>query len=49
MSKIADTILFALLIATLLFSLSRDEPHRNSRHTPEIETPYTVYFNGREY
>jgi hypothetical protein len=49
MSKIADTILFALLIATLLFSLSRDEPRLYSRHMPEIETPYTVYFNGREY
>ena len=49
MSKIADTILFALLIATLLFSLTRDEPRHYSRHTPEIETAFTVYFNGREY
>ena len=49
MSKVADTILFALLITTLLFSLTRDEPRHNSRHTPEIETVFAVYFNGREY
>ena len=44
-----DTILFTLLIVTLLFSLSRDEPHHYSRHMPEIETPFTVYINGQEY
>ena len=49
MSKVADTLLFALLIATLLFSLTRDEPHRYSRHMPEIETPFTVYINGQGY
>jgi len=49
MSKATDTILVALLIATLLFSLTREEPPRHSGHTPEIETAFTVYINGREY
>jgi hypothetical protein len=49
MSKVTDTILFALLIATLLFSLTRDEPRHYNRYMPEIETPFTVYINGQEY
>jgi len=49
MSKITDTILFILLMATMLFSLTREEPLRHSRHAPETETPFTVYINGQEY
>lgn len=48
MSQI-DIILCALLIAILLFSLSRDEPRHYSRHMPEVETSFTVYINGQAY